>query len=440
MTDVIFSFDTEDFTSNISADAILEEAEILRAHGIKGGFQTVGLLAKQLGAWGREDIKEALKHHEICFHSYGHSLHPTINEYTDLDDYNAARDRLWENEGDGASLVREFFGNAKFYSACPPGNSLSYVAMYAYADMDIPIYAGTNCDTDDGRGVFLCNIYHAKYTVSFEEISSLDSDDKMRELLDTLATQKRAIVYTHPNSAKFHSYWDLVNYNKTNINEWGKWVNPPRKTDEETALFYIRMNRFIELMKADGRFNIISYSELAREIESEPERKITLADIPGIREKLRADFTAIEAPVSLSVSDVFLACRDLLIGKDEHICGKVYGFLDTPYAVTDKITLSKEDIVKSAREMDVSLFLPTEIAVGTNKIGPADWLFAAMDILCGADTATVTPREQMPELNILPSLKKARSMKGWINGDDFADNYLTKRLKLQIWTMRFLGK
>ncbi len=439
MTDVIFSFDTEDFTSNISADAILEEAQILRSHGIKGGFQVVGLLAKQLGVWGREDIKEELKNHEICFHSFGHSYHPTINEYTDLEDYSEARRILWESESEGAKLVRDFFGNKRFYSACPPGNSLSYVAMYAYADMGIPIYAGTNCDTADSRGVFLCNVYHANYNVSFEEISALEGDEKIRELLDTLATQKRAIVYTHPNSAKFHSYWDLVNYNKKNLHEWGEWENPPKKTAEETATFYTRMNRFIELMKADERFNITTYSALADKIESEPVRKITASDIPAIREKLRADFATIEAPVSLCVSDVFLACRDVLLGKSEHICGKVYGFLDEPYAASEEITLSKEDIVKSAEKMNVDGFLPTEIAVNGHKIGPADWLFAAMDIIRDADKAHVAPREQLPTLDPLPSLKKSRSMKGWINGDDFVDAYLTKRLKLQIWTMRYLG-
>ncbi len=36
MTDIIFSFDTEDFTSNITADAIYREAEILREEGVRG--------------------------------------------------------------------------------------------------------------------------------------------------------------------------------------------------------------------------------------------------------------------------------------------------------------------------------------------------------------------------------------------------------------------
>ena len=47
-TKVIFSFDTEDFTSNESANAIYTEAEILREEGVRGCFCLVGLLAQQL--------------------------------------------------------------------------------------------------------------------------------------------------------------------------------------------------------------------------------------------------------------------------------------------------------------------------------------------------------------------------------------------------------
>ena len=94
----------------------------------------------------------------------------------------------------------------------------------------------------------------------------------------------------------------------------------------------------------------------------------------------------------------------------------------------------------TAAEIGADGFLPTEITVDGQKLGPADWLFAAMDVICGADSVTVSPRLQMPSIDLLPELKKSRSMKGWVNGDEFEDKYLTKRLKLQAWTMRFLGE
>ena len=74
MTNIIFSFDTEDFTCCRAADGILEVAEILREEGVRGCFNLVGLLADQLVAWGRTDVLESLKYHEVDFHSLNHSI------------------------------------------------------------------------------------------------------------------------------------------------------------------------------------------------------------------------------------------------------------------------------------------------------------------------------------------------------------------------------
>ena len=78
-TDVMFFFDSEDFTSNHAADALRELASICTEEGVRGHFALVGLLAYQLQAWGRRDVLDALRPHEIGSHTYGHSLHPNIS-------------------------------------------------------------------------------------------------------------------------------------------------------------------------------------------------------------------------------------------------------------------------------------------------------------------------------------------------------------------------
>ncbi|MPN08857.1 hypothetical protein SDC9_156143 [bioreactor metagenome] len=77
-TEVLFFFDTEDFTSNRSADAIKGLADLMTSEGVTGHFAVVGLLARQLKAWQREDVIESLGPHIIGTHTYGHSLHPDI--------------------------------------------------------------------------------------------------------------------------------------------------------------------------------------------------------------------------------------------------------------------------------------------------------------------------------------------------------------------------
>ena len=89
-TELMFFFDTEDFTSNRSADAIVDLAGIMTDEGVTGHFAIVGLLAKQLENWGRTDVVAALKPHIIGTHTYGHSLHPDICEQTDYEDFGKA--------------------------------------------------------------------------------------------------------------------------------------------------------------------------------------------------------------------------------------------------------------------------------------------------------------------------------------------------------------
>ncbi|MBQ2736639.1 MAG: hypothetical protein IJF26_04335 [Clostridia bacterium] len=436
MTDIIFSFDTEDFTSNRAADAIYREAKILEEEGVHGCFCLVGLLADQLVNWGRDDVLEALSHHEINSHTYGHTLHPMINEYTDIEDVNEAIDMVIKEEGKAVEMIKKSTGVDEIYAAVPPGNQKSYAAMYGYHKMGIPIYADTFCDTVDGEGTYYCNIYHLAYYEAME--CFFDGDEKdIATLVERLAKRKRAVVYTHPNSAVSIGCWDILNYDKENLVPFGDFLQCPEQPKERTEKFYNNIRTFVRMIKADPRFRITTYAQITDELKKEGERVVKIEDVAEISRKLNESFENIRTPVSLSISDIMLACRDLLLGKKEHKCGDVYGFLSTPYAISEKVTLLADDIISSAKEIKNGEFLPTEITVGDTKIGPADWLFAALDVLQGAKEVTIVPRAQLPSLDIIPETRDAYFKGTWRHSDSFEDKYLSDRLRLQAWTLRF---
>lgn len=437
MTDIIFSFDTEDFTSDTGANAIVTEAEILRKHNIRGCFCLVGLLARQLTAWGRTDVIEALRHHEIDLHTYGHTLHPMINEYTDTEDFYEARDEVIRQETEALRLIKEATGTDKVYAAVPPGNSKSYAAMYAYSDMGIPIYADTYCDPEDGRGGWYCNIYHIAYTRSLESCLFDGTEDDLREMLDSLAERKRAVIYTHPQVSLFSEWWDIVNYDKENLCKFGEWKECRRRPAEQSERFYKNFDLLLTMIKNDSRFRVRTYSDIAKENAEKPARVITKDMIPSIREKLRADFFPVTEPDSLCLSDIFLACRDMLLGAESHVCGKVYGFLSQPYACSESFKLTAKDVIESAKNINTDSFLPEKITVGEKELGPADWLMAALDIVCGESETYVSPKKQLPCLDILKEVRDCSFKGTWRHSDSFQDRYLSDRLRLQCWTMRF---
>ena len=84
MTEIFFSFDTEDYVNPEGADGVLRSAKLLRSAGIKGCFCVVARMAEAFQKWGRTDVIEELRHHEINHHSLAHSYHPTINEYPSI--------------------------------------------------------------------------------------------------------------------------------------------------------------------------------------------------------------------------------------------------------------------------------------------------------------------------------------------------------------------
>ncbi len=438
MTELIFSFDTEDFTSRDNADAIITEAEILRAEGIKGCFCTVGLLAKQLITWGRDDVIEALSHHEIGLHTYGHSMHPMLNEYTDIDDADAAIAEVIRQETEALALIEKATGCKKVFVAVPPGNQKSYAAMYAFSEMGIPVYADTFCDTDDGRGVYYCGIYQMNYTYLMEDCFFEDEPDLDR-VLDFLAEKHHAVVYTHPHASLTEECWDILNYDKENLRQFGDFILSRRRPQREIDNFYKNMRAFAAKVKADKRFHITTYSEIAERLAEENKRlrEVRLSDISEIRQQISESFYPTVAPISLSLSDIFLACRALLLGEDSYICGKTRGLLGAPYAITEPVTLTAAQIRESAKNIPAEGFLPQRIMVGESEIGPADWMRAALAVLNGEQSVTVTPDTALPSLDAFKELKTLNLKGTWRHSDSFEDKYISERLRLQSWTMRF---
>lgn len=439
MTDIVFSFDTEDFTSKRAADGILAEANMLKEEGVCGCFCLVGLLAKQLVKWGRTDVLEALSHHEIESHTYGHTLHPMINEYTDIEDFYEAQKEVIRQESLAIEYIKEATGVDKVYAACPPGNQKSYAAMYAYSKMGIPIYCDTFCDTEDGTGAYYCNIFHMNYTFPIEWFLMENGEEEIKKMLDVLAKRKRAIIYTHPNMLIKEEFWDELNYHKENLVPFGEWIEAKDRPAEVTERILNNMRLLVRLVKADKRFNITTYSKIAAELKSEPERIIKKSDIPSIYSQLKSNFFPVQAPCSLSLSDMMLACKDFLLGKETHTCADVYGFLEKPEGVSEKVTISANDIRESANQIRDGEFLPSKIKVGNKFIGPHDWLLASMEVILGGECVDILPKAQLPCLDVMPEVRDCSFKGTWQHSDSFEDKYLSDRLRYQSWTMRFLN-
>jgi hypothetical protein len=242
-------------------------------------------------------------------------------------------------------------------------------------------------------------------------------------------------LYMHPHMALKKTHWDGINYRHGNNCEWREWKQAEDREPEDTAVYYERMKKLIRTIKADSRLEFTDVGEMIASFK--PRRTITIADIPAIRASLSKDFNAIREIASWSVADAFQAAARLLRGEKEYTPGKVFGFLERPKGVASETVVSAEDLKTAAQRLDLSTFLPSAIQVGNAKIGPADFLFAALEVLeTGAASVKVVPREQLGSFKEVPSIEKMDISDSWVHTKEFKDKYLSERLRLQLWTLR----
>ena len=449
-------FDTEDYTNDRANDAIRDIANILTDEGVVGEFNVVGYLAQRIRELGRQDVIDALKPHEIGSQSLYHSVHPDICEATDLKDPSAAYDAAMREERHSVRLLKEVFGRADVKFFCPPGNSVTYAGIEAYYDLGMRFYCGGGFTdyagsaaygtgglvwgNNEGKGLWYFNLMWLPYSMAFRLEDLLpypgDGEPDVPVILNRLARRDFVGLYMHPHMAVEKRHWDGINYAKRNLVEFGKWNVPPPRDEKDTVEFYRRLRAFVRAVKADGRFRFTSLGELERSLA--PRRTIRRADIPAIRRSLERRFTYVTEPASWCIADCFAAVVRMLRGEDERQPGKVFGFVERPVGVRSPVAVSAADIRKAANLIDLSTYLPAQIAVEDVSIGPADFLFAALEIL-GEDkeVVEVRPREQLGSFDEIPSLENWRIAGGWgIHSDEFKDYYLSDRLRLQLWTLR----
>ena len=461
-TKVALYFDTEDYTCDRSNDAIRDIANVLKSEGVKGNFNVVGFLALRLAELGRQDVIEALRHHVIGTQTLYHSLHPDIAELGDDPSYERAYRRTMAEEAKGVGMLEAVFGEGRVIFACPPGNSVSAVAMDVYSDLGIKFNAATGFYSDASAtsgyaahgtygggllvrpgctvdGLWYFNQYHPPYYTSFTLESLFPRKGAQcpdfAKLLDRLAKFDYAGLYMHPHMALKLRHWDGPNYRYGNNCEWRKWQQVEDRDPADTAVFYERLKALVRALKADARFEMTDIAEMARRIK--PRRAITAAEIPAIRKALAKDFNTIREPASWSVADAFQAAVRLLRGEREYVPGKVYGFLERPRGVQAETAVSAAELRAAAARLDLSTFLPPEIPVGGATIGPADFLFAALEVLdAGAETVKVSPREQLGSFKEVPAVESMNISGKWLHTKEFKDEFLSERLRLQLWTLR----
>lgn len=440
-TELLFSFDTEDFTNPRSWDAAKRLAEMFTEEGITAQFQVVGAVARALERNGRKDVIAAIAKHDIGTHSLNHSVHPDILELSDGEDYELAYQRVMAQESECVGELKRIFGKDRIWGSNPPGKSESYVADRVYADLGIRYGVGPHYTDFFDSDIWYGGQRRIPYSFSWENfIAPPTKKDAIRDpaaVVEHLAKVRRGFVFCHPNKVASIEFWDELNYNGGNYAHWGEWVLSKPRPDEEVERYLAWIRDILRRLKADGRFRFTTVKEIDK--LTKPRVAIRLADIPAIRRHfLTNGLKPIDEPASWCVADVFCAVVAMLRGEESFMPDNAYGFLSKPEGVKRSRSVTRRGLVSAAKAMDISKFLPATIEVEGVRLGPADFLYAALEVLeTGADMVAVEPREQLGTFRDTPVAALENWSYTWLHTPDFKNTHCLDRLRWQLWTLRY---
>jgi hypothetical protein len=211
---IMIALDTEDFLSDTAPDAQLFWAEELHKRGIRATFQMVGEMTRKLQRTKRFDVINAIKKHEIGYHSNYHSVHPTHPEAIEGKNLNDSLQWILNREESGIKITREVFGvNPSSYTT--PGTSWTPATLIANYIHGIKV-SFISPYPSKYRPYWYCGQLILDYCMNFEKCfgPDLDVDNfylhlkkfiKKLEPIDGLL-----ILYTHPGRIYTSQHWDVV--------------------------------------------------------------------------------------------------------------------------------------------------------------------------------------------------------------------------------------
>ncbi|MBB6729815.1 hypothetical protein [Cohnella zeiphila] len=467
MTQVVFLFDTEDYTAPFSDDAILRLAELLRSEGIRGSFNIVGELARVLEERGRTDIVAALKHHEVNYHTYRHSWHPTIAEYGDDESWERPYERFLAEEKEGSAIVRRVFGVGELPAYVPPGNNISAQSLFAAAKLGMSVVGGSLFKETGGKAVWFCNGLQLECNEYLDDLLLRDGIEEAKRRLPLWKSWDRLVMCCHPNLVHYEKFWDAVNMKGGNLVPWGEWKFADRRTDEAIERFFADLTELLRLLKTDGGFEFTVCRDILLQHGGTAERALDRESLVGMLGRLGDRFFYGESEgVSYSLADLFKAAVHYLCEREDvYRTESLIGPIHEPQGISGKLTIDADTLRRTAAELADEDTIPHRIPLGVSMgadgasvagedvagasgagkgvagveplfIGPGDFLRAAAQVLSGAAVAVVEPGPQLPDTSDFYCFDDFRLAGTWIYSDDFKDEWVTRRLRWQSWTIR----
>lgn len=474
---VILWFDTEDYLLPADDDAAKRLAEMLTARHIRATFKIVGEKARVLGRRGRQDVINALKRHDIGYHSNLHSVHPAPAEYLADCGLLDGMQEFVRREARGAADVRRIFGVLTLVCYGQPGSSWAPQAVAALSQCGIS-NDGTPCYLDSGNHIGLggrpfwycgvLNVYDMSPNETRMDLYAPGGLEKGEADFDQIAARLQQggggliSIYYHPCEWVHEKFWDSVNFSRGANPPREEWKAPPQRPAAETEAAFTRFGAYLDHLRASPDVQFVTASQLPKLYPDRPigegarDKEMTqlartdaAIQSPGIDDQVidgkafsPADqfwlcCSALDAAIHGDANNDLLTVPAGLLGPDgpPPTDSDLHGAI--PWPAFRDAALDAGDFVHQQHRV------PARVFIGPDPIAPADFLVAMARVLVQrADTG------RLPESVTLPSGTRLLTADhvvqdspnvygGWIiHKEGFRAPHILEIARLQAWTLK----
>ncbi len=459
--DIFLWFDTEDYLLPASDDAALRLANMLTTEGIRATFKVVGEKARTLERRGRHDVIDALKKHEIGYHSNWHSVHPTPAQYLSALGWDEGVEEFTRREGPGAQDVARIFGQQP---SCygQPGSSWGPQSFGAMRRMQIPVYldAGSHINLNYQPLWYggVLTIFNLKYTLRADLGGKKDLEKAKSAFLaakeEVLAGGGGAVhIYYHPCEWVHEAFWDGVNFSNGANPPREEWKLPPQKTAQQTEIAFETFQSYVRWIKKQKNVRFLTardaltiYADRALSHQFGATELDAMAQAVGdtISFQVRSDH-------SLSPAEVFYLLNsrvathqfkennnrqftlpDTLFGPSEP--GPLPGNAQT--TTWSQLQRTASDV---AEYMQLHHRIPSTVWLGSTGISPEAYLATLARIIPALNAGNIPQTVQVQQAILGTTAyitEDSEELWGWLFPKGWHAPALMQLAKLQAWTIK----
>lgn len=454
---VILWFDTEDYILPASDDAALRVAEFLTREKIRATFKVVGEKARTLERRGRTDVIDALKKHEIGYHSNFHSVQPTPAMYLSnlgWDDGVAEFDR---RERPGVDDVRRIFGTMPTCYG-QPGSSWgpqSYGAMRKWG-MDVYLDSGNHVRLDD-RPFYYCGVL-TLYKLAHTLRANLNQPNELTQAEDRfLAARKQLLaegggvvsIYYHPCEFVHKEFWDGANFRNGANPPREQWKLPAAKTPEESKAAYEVFEEYVRFIQRFPDVQFVTASETARLYRDKARcRKFTAEELRTIAKGVNENVLfQRQGNFALSAAEVFSLLNDSVASRslEAALADPPLGPTQPAAVLGSPVTTDTSQFLRTAADVADQIKkegrLPSVVWLGSTAVPPESFLQALAAVTLARAEGKPTPETVSIPPARLASAKHVAddgpNLWGWIIFPrGFRAPALMEVAKRQAWTLK----